>query len=214
MILKAARHLAMLRHLLMVHEEEEENWDKIRFGMRILKSTRSAFNRQITESVMIQQKRRGNTIMNAKAEYNRCALPRLAAKLGEKDMEKWREEDRREAAEEATIEEKIRMRKKEKARKRMEASRRMETGQPKRKKQRMEEEEERQAPGTRTGGGGEVPPVGGLMPQGLPPTPLARPSRWELPTAPSLPSQMKRKVLEADRKQPPKKTRLNADMKR
>ena len=82
--------------------------------MRILKSTKSAFNRQIAESVIIQQKRKGNTILNAKSEYNRCALPWLTAKLGERDLEKWRETDRKEAADEATVEEKIRMRKKEK----------------------------------------------------------------------------------------------------
>ena len=34
------------------------------------------------------QKMRSNNIMNNKAEYNRCALPRLTAKLGEKDLEK------------------------------------------------------------------------------------------------------------------------------
>jgi hypothetical protein len=45
------------------------------------------------ESVMIQ-KARNHHIMNNKAEYNRCALPRLTAKLGEKDLERWRESDR------------------------------------------------------------------------------------------------------------------------
>ena len=61
--------------------------------MRILKSTRTDFERQILESVAIQ-KNRNNNIMNNKTEYNRCALPRLTAKLGEKDLEKWRAEDR------------------------------------------------------------------------------------------------------------------------
>ena len=75
----------MLRHLLDVHEEEEESWDNIRFGMRILKNTRTAFERQILESVLIQKARRNN-IMNNNAEYNRCALPRLTAKLGERDL--------------------------------------------------------------------------------------------------------------------------------
>ena len=37
----------MLRHLLAVHEDEEEEWAKIKFGMRILKSTITAFERQI-----------------------------------------------------------------------------------------------------------------------------------------------------------------------
>ena len=85
----------MLRHLLAQHEEEEENWDKIEFGMKMLKSTRTAFERQVLESVTIQ-KERGHNLMNNKSEYNRCALPRLTAKLGEKDMEKWRQCDRQE----------------------------------------------------------------------------------------------------------------------
>ena len=99
-----------------MHKEEEDDWDKIEFGMRILKRTRTAFERKILESMTIQKSRQHN-IMNNKAEYNRCALPRLTAKLGEKDLEKWRAEDREEMLREATIEEKIRIRKKEKAEK-------------------------------------------------------------------------------------------------
>ena len=100
----------MLRHLLHVHEEEGNEWDIIEFGMRSLKSTRTAFERQILESVLIQiQKSRHHKIMNNKVEYNRCALPRLTAKLGEKDLDRWREEDRLEMEKEATIEEKIRL---------------------------------------------------------------------------------------------------------
>ena len=123
----------MLRHLLDQHEEEEENWDNVRFGMRIIKSTRSAFECQILESVTIQ-KFRNHHIMKSKAEYNRCSLPRLSTKLGEKDLEKWRIEDREELEKEATIEEKIRVRKKEKAKIRAEATRRTEKGQPAKKK--------------------------------------------------------------------------------
>jgi hypothetical protein len=122
----------MLRHLLAVHEEEEDSWKEIKFGMQIMKSTRSAFERQILESVLIQKERTHN-IMNNKCEYNRCALPRLTAKLGEKDLEKWRKEDRMEMELEATIEEKIRVRKKERSKRRAEMSRRMEKGQPSRK---------------------------------------------------------------------------------
>ena len=93
----------MLRHLLAEHEDEEDNWEHIEFGMKILKSTRTAFERQILESVLIQ-KSRDNYLMNNKAEYTRCALPRLTAKLGEKDMERWRKEDRKEMQKEATKE--------------------------------------------------------------------------------------------------------------
>ena len=75
--------------------------------------------------------------MNNKAEYNRCALPRLRTKLGENDLEKWRVEDREEMIKEATIEEKIRIRKKEKAKRRAEKSKRMGKEQPKRKRMKM-----------------------------------------------------------------------------
>jgi hypothetical protein len=46
------------------HEEEEEDWDNIKFGMRILRNTRTAFERQILESVTIQ-KCREHHIMKA-----------------------------------------------------------------------------------------------------------------------------------------------------
>ena len=32
--------------------------------------------------------------MNNKAERNRCLIPRLSTKLGEKDLEKWMKEDK------------------------------------------------------------------------------------------------------------------------
>ena len=92
----------MLRHLLGEHEEEEEEWERIEFGMKILKSTRSAFERQIMESVLIQQNR-GHYLMNSKSEYNRCAIPRLTAKLGEKELQNWRENDKEELQKESTI---------------------------------------------------------------------------------------------------------------
>jgi hypothetical protein len=105
-----------------------------------MKNTRTAFERQIMESVMIQ-KSRDHHIMNNKAEYNRCALPRLTTKLGERDLERWREEDRMELEKKASIEEKIRIRKKEKAKGRGTANRRMEAGQPNRKRRKLDEEE-------------------------------------------------------------------------
>ena len=49
------------------------------------------------------QKHRNYILMNNKAEYNHCALPRLTAKLGERDLEKWREGDMEEMRKEATI---------------------------------------------------------------------------------------------------------------
>ena len=70
----------MLKHYVEQHEGED--MDKIEFGMRTLKEARSAFERQIAESVNIQNKKKSNIILNSKSEYNRCALPRLTAKIG------------------------------------------------------------------------------------------------------------------------------------
>ena len=56
--------------------------EKLEFGMRVIREARSAFERQIAESVNIQIKKKQNIILNSKSEYNRCALPRLTAKLG------------------------------------------------------------------------------------------------------------------------------------
>ena len=64
------------------------------------------------------------------------------SRLGEKELQKWRDEYKLEMEKESTIEERIRQRKKEKAKRSAEAGRRMEPGQPKRKKMRMEEGEE------------------------------------------------------------------------
>jgi hypothetical protein len=183
--------------MLAVHEDEEEEWDNIQFGMRILKSTKTKFERQILESVMIQ-KARSHNIMNNKAEYNRCALLRLTAKLGERDLEKWREEDRLEQAREATIEEKIRLRKKEKAKKRGDANRRMEKGQSARKRRKVSREQE-----------------GGKETQDSMATPETEERQHQRVGKTSTPK--KRKVGEEERRTPsktPKKKRKNADMKR
>ena len=85
--LKTSSH--MLRHLLEMHENEERS--KVEFGMKVLRYTRSSFERQILESVLIQGSR-DHQILNRRAEYNRCVIPRLVTKLGEKEMKKWREQ--------------------------------------------------------------------------------------------------------------------------
>ena len=62
--------------------------ENIKFGGRILKKCRTAFERQVEESVEIQNQREdGHYILNSKAECNRCALPRLTTKLGEVSVE-------------------------------------------------------------------------------------------------------------------------------
>ena len=72
----------MLKHIVEVHEGERI--EDIEFHARILKYTRTPRERQIRESTMIQESRTQNNILNSKAEYNRCSLPRLTTKMGHK----------------------------------------------------------------------------------------------------------------------------------
>ena len=70
----------MLKHYLDKHEMED--LEKGKFGMRIIRKARSAFERQVSERVQIQISRKSNFILNSKLECNRCALPRLTARIG------------------------------------------------------------------------------------------------------------------------------------
>jgi hypothetical protein len=69
------------------------------FRMKVLCFKRTAYERQVHESVLIQQNRNHN-LLNSRSEFNRCSLPRLTVKLGDKelgDMAKMiREEQRKE----------------------------------------------------------------------------------------------------------------------
>ena len=81
----------LLKHVANSHRGEK--LEEIKFGMRIIKQTRSALERQITESVVIQEEQKRHNILNSKSEYNRCSLPRLTAKLGSQDYDKLRQEE-------------------------------------------------------------------------------------------------------------------------
>ena len=94
----------MLKHVLDMHEEDNE---KIEFGIRVIKFTRSSFERQILESCLIQEQRKYHHILNLKAEYNRCVVPRLMTKIGEKEFEKYGKEKMEEKKKEEIIEGKI-----------------------------------------------------------------------------------------------------------
>ena len=89
--LKADSH--MIKHYFDKHAEEDLG--DMRFGARILKQARTAFNRQIGESVAIQSSK-NHHLLNSKSEYNRCALPRLTAKLGEVTLSSLEKEKREE----------------------------------------------------------------------------------------------------------------------
>jgi hypothetical protein len=72
----------MLKHLVDKHDKEE--MDNIKFGIKVIKYAKSAYERQIYESVEIQANRHHH-LMNSYSEYNRCAIPRLSCKLGDKE---------------------------------------------------------------------------------------------------------------------------------
>ena len=63
-----------------MHGGEERS--KVEFGIKVLKYTRSLFERQILESVLIQGKR-DHHIVNSRSEFNQCA------KSGEKKIRRW-----------------------------------------------------------------------------------------------------------------------------
>ena len=74
----------MLKHILDKHRDCKMN--EVEFGIRVLKFVRTSFERQIMESVLIHH------IMNSKSEYNRCSLPRLTAKMGEREINRFKKE--------------------------------------------------------------------------------------------------------------------------
>ena len=101
--LSPASHL--LKHILDKHEGQ--SIEDIKFGIRVVKYTRAAFERQILESVKIQQERQHHHLLNARAKYNCCSLPRLSSKIGEQDYKRWEKESEEEKLKEDLIKEKI-----------------------------------------------------------------------------------------------------------
>ena len=62
----------MLQHVLDKHEGE--TLDEVDFRMKVVTFHKLVFERQINESVLIQ------------VEYNRCQIPRISIKMGEKEI--------------------------------------------------------------------------------------------------------------------------------
>ena len=95
----------MIKQYFDKHSEEEIG--DMKFGARILKQTRAAFNRQIGEIEAIQSSKH-HQLLNSKIEYNRCALPRLSAKLKEVTLASLENEKREEKDQEDEFKRKIR----------------------------------------------------------------------------------------------------------
>jgi hypothetical protein len=85
---------------------------KIKFGVKVVKKTKSSFERQIQESVFREQERQ-HSLLNSRAEYNLCAVPRLTTKIGDSNYNKWEEKTEKEREKEDKLEEKIRKMRKE-----------------------------------------------------------------------------------------------------
>ena len=102
--LKSDSH--MLKHIIDKHSDVLDH-SEIKFGIRVIQHTRSSFERQVLESVKIQQEREGHYILNSRSEFNRCAVPRLTTKLGETDYRKYEQEMEKEKEQEKLVCEKI-----------------------------------------------------------------------------------------------------------
>ena len=77
------------------------------FRMEAKSFYNSDFKRQIAESVAIQVNRNHN-LLNSKAEFYRCALPRITLKLGENETRDREEKLESEMEREEKLERKIR----------------------------------------------------------------------------------------------------------
>ena len=98
----------MLKH--MVEDHYLEDFEKVKWGMFITRFMRTAFERQIEEAVTITREAENNEILNSRAEWNQCALPRLTTRMGDigEELKKWEKEMEDEKKKEEKIEEKIR----------------------------------------------------------------------------------------------------------
>ena len=110
----------MLKHAVEMHPQEDLK--AIQFGMKVVRYTKSAFDRQICESVEIQGSR-NHHLLNSRSEYNRCAVPRMMCKLGDQSFKKNEQEIEKDLHREENQVRKIREMVKERNKKRAEIHR-------------------------------------------------------------------------------------------
>ena len=92
-----------------------EDWDSVKLNMKVIRFSKTSFEHQIFESVLIQENMLHN-LLNSKSEYNRCSIPRLTLKMVDRELKSKTIEE--ELLREESIIEKIRYLKKERNRKR------------------------------------------------------------------------------------------------
>ena len=76
----------MLRHILEQHEGCD--FSGVKWGMKIVSSMRTAFERQIGEAVLIQKEVSKSHMLNSRAEWNQSSLPKITTKMSDNEMEK------------------------------------------------------------------------------------------------------------------------------
>ena len=127
--LKTGSH--MLKHVLLNHPDQD--MEQVAFGMKILRTCKSSFERQIYESVAIQHERKEHHILNSRTEYNRCSIPRLSTQVGDKEFEKYSKELREEKEQEEKLEQMARKIRKERNKARLRPSKEPNQGTKRRK---------------------------------------------------------------------------------
>ena len=81
-------------HILKHQEEAHSAEDEPKFTMRIVKGYRTALARQVGEAVRIRRRGGEGQILNSKAEYSRCVIPRLVLDtIDEEEFEKMEKEE-------------------------------------------------------------------------------------------------------------------------
>jgi hypothetical protein len=123
----------MLRHYVDSHMGEE--FDSVKFPMKVIRYKRTSFERQILESVLIHENRCHN-LLNSKSEYNRCSIPRITLNMGDSEVPYLNKKAVIEMKKEEAILAKIRDLRKQNKRKRGNAR-----GNPVRKKIKLDEDE-------------------------------------------------------------------------
>ena len=81
-------------HMLKHQELQHGGAAPPKFVMRVVSGARSALERQTKEAVRIRRRGGEGAILNSKAEFNRCYIPRL--QLGELDVEQLEREEKEE----------------------------------------------------------------------------------------------------------------------
>ena len=118
----------MLRHVVDKHENE--NIEKVQWGMTVIRYMKNAFERQIEEAVTIERKAKEGEILNSKCEYNQTTLPRLITRIGDREaeMKEWEKEIRKEKEYEERMEEKIRILRKDRNKERLRTEKNVQPG--------------------------------------------------------------------------------------